>query len=67
MQYFDVYERVAGSAMRAGYDLRWVARIRSLSPNDALTDFTDMYGDNYGNVVIIPQLDATKHTALQIA
>jgi hypothetical protein len=53
MQYFNVYER-------KGQDLIFVQDVFALSASQALTNWADDYGDNYGKVVILPVLRSTK-------
>lgn len=60
--YYDVYER-----LNAGDTLTRVATIQADSPRDALCAFKEMYGDNYGKVVVMPTLSLSVDHAMQEA
>jgi hypothetical protein len=57
---YNVYER-------RGQNLHWIAEFRGHSAQDAKTAWIEMYGDNYGKVVIIPVLDSRFHHVMQEA
>ena len=57
---FEVYERKSGA-------LQWVATLFARGSEAALYDWNEMYGHNYGYVVIIPSgVTQSRHVVLEV-